>query len=85
MIRDANRDGALTALHNMLVCLRTMAYEKAPYEELASILDSLEELPTLFGQQEDLTDYFRTVIAELAERHPQFDRALQSFDSNRRS
>lgn len=83
MIRDENKDGALTALHDMLVRLRTMAYEKAPHEDLANILDALEELPTLFGQKEDLTDYFRMVVAGLAQRYRGFGTALDAFDNNR--
>ena len=83
MIREENRKGALTALHDVLVCLRMMAYEKAPHEDLAKILDAMEELPTLFEQREDLTDYYRSVLSELAQLHESFGIAVASFDSNR--
>jgi hypothetical protein len=83
MIREENRKGALTALHDMLVCLRTMAYEKASHEEMARILDAMEELPTLFEQRDDMTDYFRGVLADVAQRHKAFGIALASFDNNR--
>ena len=80
MIRQDKQKNALMAIHGMLVWLRTRAYERAPHEELAQVLDAAEELPTLFDQKEDKTDYFRSVLADLAARHQGLGNALDYFD-----
>lgn len=80
MIRPENHENALRALNAVLVTARLMAYEKASHEQLAEVLDLAEELPTLFIQKDDMTDYFRQALQALAERHPGFGWAVERFD-----
>jgi hypothetical protein len=39
-----------------------------------------KELPTLFLQDEDLTDYFRGVLVMLSGKHPGLGLAVETFD-----
>jgi hypothetical protein len=80
MIRDEKQKNARMAIHGILVWLRLRAYEKAPHDELARVLDGAEELPTLFDQKDDMTDYFRSVLVDLAARHEGLGVALDYFD-----
>ena len=80
MIRPEKYENALRALNAVLVWARQMAYEKASQEQLAEVLDVAEELPTLFIQKEDMTDYFRQALQGLAEKYPGFGLAVERFD-----
>jgi hypothetical protein len=68
------------SLHAIFVWLRKLATDNAPYDLLAKACDVAEELPTLFARQEDLTDYFRDGLQELARIHEGFGLALEYFD-----
>lgn len=80
MIRPEKYEDAMRALNAVLVWARQMAYEKASHEELAEVLDVAEELPTLFLQKDDLTDYFRASLQGLAGKYPRFGLAIERFD-----
>jgi hypothetical protein len=57
-----------------------MAYEKASHAQLAEVLDVAEELPTLFIQKDDMTDYFRQALQALADKYPSLAFAVEKFD-----
>jgi hypothetical protein len=82
MIQPEKYENALRALNAVLVVGRQMAYEKAGHEQLAEVLDVAEELPTLFIQKDDRTDYFRQALQLLAEKYPGigFGLAVERFD-----
>lgn len=84
MIRPEKYENALHALNAVLVCARQMAYEKASHEQIAEVLDVAEELPSLFLQEEDLTEYFRRALQGLAAKHQGFGLAVERFDAERR-
>ncbi len=80
MISADKYNNALRALNTVLVCARKMAYDKRRHEDIAAVLDAAEELPTLFLQDEDLTDYFRGVLVMLSGKHPGLGLAVETFD-----
>lgn len=79
MIRPEKVPNALYALQGVLVRARTMAYEGAPGEELADLLDTAEILPRFIASEEDETDRFRQHLEEVAKRH-RCAFVLQRFD-----
>lgn len=80
MIQPEKYENALRALNAVLVAARQMAYEKRSPEHLAEVLDVAEELPTLFLQKDDMTDYFRQALQLLAEKYRGFGLAVERFD-----
>ena len=78
MIRADKHDGALRAIHMMLVYARQMAAEHSSHDDLFAVLDVAELLPMLFLDPSDKTDFFREMLAD--ERFPAFVAALDTFD-----
>ncbi len=66
MIRTDKLNNALYALQGVLIRARSLAYEGAPHEKLATILDAAEYLPFLIASKIDETDTFRACIANVA-------------------
>lgn len=83
MIDEKKEEAALLAIHAVLVLARAMAYNKAPHEEIAAVLDDAELLPMLILRNTDQTEFFRMMLKGLAERFPGFGGALDAFDLNR--
>ena len=79
MIREEKREGALSAIHSLMVSARAIAYE-LKHKELIAILDVGEHLPLLFLREEDLTEYMRGQLEALKERWPSTGIALAMFD-----
>ena len=79
MISQGKRDGALRAIHWLMVRARMMAYE-TKNKELIQILDAGEHLPLQFLSEDDRTDYFREQLEDLKERYPHTAHALHVFD-----
>ncbi len=82
MISQDKHDRALDAINAVLVYARTMAAERAAYEDLVAVLDAAEYLPTLFLRRDDQTDHFRAVLADNARKYPAFQAALERFDKS---
>ena len=80
MISQERSRNALLAIQYILVRVRKMAYDHAPYDEIATILDAAEYLPGLMCQVEDCTNEFRSVLDELAQQQG-LSHALELFDS----
>lgn len=80
MIRDEKREVALRAIHDVLVAIRMLAYERAPHETIASLADVGELLPTLFLNDRDETEFFRDQLAGLADVYPMLGGAVHRFD-----
>jgi hypothetical protein len=80
MITDDKVNHALHALNNVLVVARMMAYERAPHEALAEVLDTAEYLPMLMLETRDRTAEFRVQLEGLVSIHPSFASAVQRFD-----
>jgi len=74
MIPGRKFQNALRALSHVLVLARKMAYDGARHEDIA------EYLPRLLAANEDRSDTFRECLANLAQRWPAFESALQYFD-----
>ncbi len=66
MIRAERFENALYALQAIILKARTMAYEKEPHENIASILDTAEYLPHYFACKEDKTEEFEMWLRETA-------------------
>ena len=81
MIRREKYANALVALNTLLVFARKMAYDRAAYEDIAAVLDIIEELPMLFLSSEDKTEYFRSVLEGYAGKYPGFALALSDFEN----
>jgi hypothetical protein len=79
MIKAEKHDPALRALNAVLVWARTLAYEKATHERLAAVLDIAEQMPMLFLEKNDATDYYRSILVDLQASFG-FSVALQRFD-----
>ena len=80
MIAQDKINSALHALNAVLVQARLMAFERAPHEELAKVLDIAELLPTLIARQDDTTEKFRGQLEALVQLNEGFGVALQRFD-----
>ena len=81
MIANNKFQNSFRALNYILVLGRQMAYDEAPHEDIASVLDIAEYLPRLFADPADCTAAFRSQVLHLATRWPQFSRALEYFDA----
>jgi len=84
MIRPEYHDNAIRSLHAVFVWLRALAVDKVPYEVIVKACDIAEELPTLFGRTEDMTDYFREGLGELVQVNEGFGLALEHFNGRAR-
>lgn len=69
MIEPDKLNNALYALQGVLIHARTMAYEKADYKALATLLDYAEELPRLIATHENMTERFKSSLSEIATRY----------------
>lgn len=84
MIHETLREPALTALHNLLVHARLLAYQEAEQRVIASLLDEMDYLFSLMQEPDDQTELFVEVLAEMAERwkcrraYDQFAQHLQA-------
>jgi len=72
---------ALWALNAVLVMARALAYETAPHDHLADVLDTAEYLPLLLLHTNDETAHFRDMLVDLADRDPRFQIAVDRFDA----
>ena len=81
MVQSDKLDNALHALQGVLVIARSMAYDGAPYEALARVLDTAEYLPSLIWDATDRTETFRTHLVGLASEFPRMRLAVNRFDS----
>ncbi len=81
MIAAEKERVALWSLNAVLVIARAMAYEKAPHELLAEVLDTAEYLPLLLLHAADETAHFRDMLADLADRDARFQIAVDRFDA----
>lgn len=79
MIREEKREGALRAIHSLMVSARSIAYE-LKHKELIEILDVGEHLPMLFLREDDVTEYMRGQLEGLKARWPSTGIALEMFD-----
>lgn len=80
MIAGEKLNDALYALNGVLVHARAMAFEQAPHQKLAKVLDIAELLPMLFLERRDATESFRDQLEALAEIDEGFTLALLRFD-----
>jgi hypothetical protein len=80
MIAHGKMDNALHALNAVLVQARWMAFERAPHEELAKVLDVAELLPMLISRRDETTAQFRGHLEDLVQMNAGFGFALQRFD-----
>lgn len=80
MIEPSKHRSALRALNFVLVMARKMAFERAPHETIAKVLDWAEVLPMLMLEEEDRTATFRSYLEALVEIDASFSGALARFD-----
>lgn len=81
MLKPTDVPAALQAIHRVLVRARTLAGEGADAKTLYQILDWAEVLPTVVvARLDDTTQEFRSLLAGLGERHPEFAGILADFD-----
>ncbi len=80
MITNEKHDDALYALNGVLIHARILAFEQAPHQKLAEVLDIAELLPMLFLERRDATAFFRGLLEALIEIDKGFTLALQRFD-----
>jgi hypothetical protein len=80
MVPNERHQNALRAMNRVLVLARSMAYERLPHEEIASVLDVVEYLPRLLADERDQAAAFRGCLEDLAARWPLFGDALEVFD-----
>jgi hypothetical protein len=73
---------ALLALNAVLVRARVMAFEHAPHQEIAKVLDVAELLPMLILESGDATARFRGQLEGLVEMDQGFKFALQRFEGD---
>ena len=79
MIRPDKLAQAVFALQGVMVAGRTMAYEGAPHERLADLLDAAEYLPWLISCATDETENFREWLEYIGENYG-CAYVLQAFD-----
>jgi hypothetical protein len=80
MIRPDKHDRALEAINAVLIHARMMAASRAAFDDLVSVLDVAEYLPTLFLRKADMTDHFRDTLREYAPKYVAFQAALEKFE-----
>ena len=80
MITSTKLNSALYALNAILVHARTMAFEQAPHQKIAKVLDEAELLPMLIARNDDTSSQFRMQLEALVQIDPGFGVALQRFD-----
>jgi hypothetical protein len=84
MISGEKHNDALYALNGVLIHARTLAFEQAPHQKLAKVLDIAELLPMLFLERRDATESFRGQLEALVEIDEGFTLALLRFDGEAR-
>lgn len=60
---------ALTAIHDLLIEARILAYQNIEGKDLAELLDGIEYLPALLLEENDNTELFETYLNELCLSH----------------
>jgi hypothetical protein len=81
VIKPEKMNGALYALHIIMVQGRWMAYQNEDAKKIAKLLDWGEILPLLMLSKEDETDRFRLYLQEgIVDDFPMCWRALEAFD-----
>ncbi len=83
MIRHTD-DQILAVLNRVFIGLRSLAYEKAPYSDIAEMADHAEYLPQLVAKPEDCTADFVATLEQMATKYPIFRHALDRLSSNDR-
>ena len=81
MVSGEKFSNALRSLNHVLVLVRAMAYDRADHGDIADALDIAEYLPRLLASPEDQTAEFRACLADLGNRWPDFNGAVEYFDS----
>lgn len=74
----------LEAVGRVLDVAREQTRWAAP-DEMADILASAGQLPTLLSEPAEFRDRFRPALLHLARRHPEFAPVLTQFDSETRA
>ena len=79
-------DSALRALHRVLICTRSQAYEEADSRAIGEVMDAAEYLVAILQNHEGLTREeglarFRQSLQDIETRFPGYAGLLAAFDS----
>jgi hypothetical protein len=80
VIKSEKMNGALYALHIIMVQGRAMAYQNEDSKKIAKLLDWGEIMPELMRSKEDETDRFRLYLQGIVDDFPMCRIALTAFD-----
>ena len=70
MIRAEKYTQALTALQQIIIRARFLAYKEEEHSKIAELLDGAEYLPQLILAKEDCTESYAAALKEISEAHP---------------
>jgi hypothetical protein len=70
MIRAEKYTQALTALQQIIIRARFLAYKEEDHSKIAELLDWAEYLPQLIIATEDRTESYAAVLKDISEKHP---------------
>lgn len=65
MIKEEKLSKSLSALQDLIIRARNLAYQNHPSKKLAELLDGIEYLPALIIEEEDQTELFEHFLEEL--------------------
>jgi hypothetical protein len=80
VIKPEKMNGALYALHIIMVQGRWMAYQNEDAKKIAKLMDWGEILPMLMLSKEDETDRFRLYLQGVVDDFPLCRLGLDAFD-----
>jgi hypothetical protein len=76
-----NHRDALIAIHKLIVYAKSRAYEYGA-DELATLLNDIELLPTFLADKDDPSEEFLEMLAGIVEANPSCRYVLDSLDTD---
>lgn len=80
MIEVSKSKKALVAIQDLIIRVRTFAYEKKDYSEIAELLDDIEYLPALIVEEVNNTELFENYLANTCSKFG-FNDIIQKYQS----